>query len=169
MPWALTVRNNCAHGGAVRYRAWNISGLLPLCFRIESVSRHQSIRAHAVDCPGRSFQRAHRLNCPNARWLSLVWDRIRPGSFDDVRGVPRQPPADERLPNSSVYSLLAARDGRLWIGTRAGLASWKDGKLTHYAELAGQAVVTILEAVRTAGTPSSRSRPVRQRRGGRPG
>jgi ligand-binding sensor domain-containing protein len=38
-----------------------------------------------------------------------------------------------------------ARDGRLWIGTPEGLASWKDGKLTHYPELAGQFVVTLLE------------------------
>ena len=43
-------------------------------------------------------------------------------------------------PSSYIRSLLAARDGRLWIGTTEGLASWKDGKLTHYPELAGQAI-----------------------------
>ena len=48
-------------------------------------------------------------------------------------------------PASYIRSLLAARDGRLWIGTDEGLASWKDGKLTHYPELAGQSVVTLLE------------------------
>ena len=58
--------------------------------------------------------------------------------FDGVRSVPWQPPAGEHLPGGSIRSLLAARDGRLWIGTTEGLASWKDGKLTHYPELAGQ-------------------------------
>ena len=35
--------------------------------------------------------------------------------------------------------------GHLWIGTLKGLASWKDGKLTQYPELAGQVVTTLLE------------------------
>jgi signal transduction histidine kinase/streptogramin lyase len=38
-----------------------------------------------------------------------------------------------------------ARDGRLWIGTYGGLASWKDGKLTHYPELDGQIIEALLE------------------------
>jgi signal transduction histidine kinase/sugar lactone lactonase YvrE len=42
------------------------------------------------------------------------------------------------LPSNSIFSLLTARDGTLWIGTSKGLASWKDGKLTQYPELAGQ-------------------------------
>jgi ligand-binding sensor domain-containing protein len=41
--------------------------------------------------------------------------------------------------------LLAARDGRLWIGASRGLASWKDGKLTHYPELEGQTIQGLLE------------------------
>ena len=40
------------------------------------------------------------------------------------------PAGGEHLPSSYIRSLLAARDGRLWIGTYKGLASWKDGKLT---------------------------------------
>jgi signal transduction histidine kinase/ligand-binding sensor domain-containing protein len=41
--------------------------------------------------------------------------------------------------------LLAGSDGRLWIGTSKGLASWKDGKLRGYPELAGQYIFTLLE------------------------
>src|SRR3989454_7904974 len=51
----------------------------------------------------------------------------------------------EQLPSSMILSLLVARDGTLWIGTGKGLASWKDGKLTHYRELAGIFIFTILE------------------------
>jgi signal transduction histidine kinase/ligand-binding sensor domain-containing protein len=75
-------------------------------------------------------------------WLGTEFGLLR---FDGVRSVPWQPPKGERLPSSFVRSLLAARDGRLWIGTAEGLASWKDGKLSHYPELAGQTVVSLLE------------------------
>src|SRR5271165_2923209 len=75
-------------------------------------------------------------------WLGTEFGLLR---FDGVRTVPWQPPAGDDLPGSSIQSLLAARDGRLWIGTFQGLASWKDRKLTHYPELAGQIVETLLE------------------------
>jgi signal transduction histidine kinase/ligand-binding sensor domain-containing protein len=65
--------------------------------------------------------------------------------FDGVRSLAWQPPNGEQLPGGRVRSLLAARDGRLWIGTDKGLASWKDGNLTHYQELAGKTVLSILE------------------------
>ena len=51
-----------------------------------------------------------------------------------------EPPAGQHLPSSDIRSLQGARDGRLWIGTFSGLASWKDGKLTHYPELDGQII-----------------------------
>src|SRR5580692_11383700 len=70
-------------------------------------------------------------------WLGTDFGLLR---FDGVKAVPWQPPAGEHLPSSSVLSLLASRDGTLWIGTVKGLASWKDGKLTQYAEIAGQIV-----------------------------
>jgi len=73
-------------------------------------------------------------------WLGTEFGLLR---FDGVRSVPWQPPAGERLPSSSILSLLAARDGRLWIGTAKGLASWKDGKLTHYPELAAQNIFAL--------------------------
>jgi signal transduction histidine kinase/ligand-binding sensor domain-containing protein len=75
-------------------------------------------------------------------WLGTEFGLVR---FDGVRTVPWQPPPDQHLPSDYISSLLAARDGTLWIGTRKGLASWKDGKLTHYPELAGIAVFTLLE------------------------
>jgi signal transduction histidine kinase/ligand-binding sensor domain-containing protein len=68
-------------------------------------------------------------------WLGTESGLLR---FDGVRSVPWQPPAGEHLPGGSIRSLLAARDGTLWIGTTEGLASWKDGRLMHYSELAGQ-------------------------------
>jgi len=71
-------------------------------------------------------------------WLGTEFGLLR---FDGVRAVPWQPPPQgQQLPSNSVFSLLTARDGTLWIGTSKGLASWKDGKLTQYTELAGQFV-----------------------------
>jgi ligand-binding sensor domain-containing protein/signal transduction histidine kinase len=68
-------------------------------------------------------------------WLGTESGLLR---FDGVRSVPWHPPAGGHLPGGSIRSLLAARDGTLWIGTTEGLASWKDGRLTQYSELAGQ-------------------------------
>ncbi|MBV8630493.1 MAG: PAS domain-containing protein, partial [Silvibacterium sp.] len=41
--------------------------------------------------------------------------------------------------------LLAARDGTLWIGTYAGLVSWKDDNLSQYPQLAGLEVGALVE------------------------
>jgi signal transduction histidine kinase/ligand-binding sensor domain-containing protein len=75
-------------------------------------------------------------------WLGTEFGLFR---FDGVRAVPWQPPADEQFPNNFIQSLLVGRDGALWIGTRRGLASWKDGKLTNYPELAGLGIRALLE------------------------
>ena len=75
-------------------------------------------------------------------WLGTAFGLSR---FDGVRIVPWQPPPDQRLPSTTVSSLVAARDGTLWIGTRNGLASWKNGKLTQYAELAGLVIFALVE------------------------
>lgn len=75
-------------------------------------------------------------------WLGTEFGLLR---FDGVRNVPWRPPPDQRLPSNHIFSLLAARDGTLWIGTSKGLASWKAGKLTQYAELAGQYIFKLLE------------------------
>src|SRR5262245_34518278 len=74
-------------------------------------------------------------------WLGTEFGLLR---FDGVRSVPWQPPGNEHLPNTWIRSLLGTRDGTLWIGTLRGLASWKDGKLTRYPELAGHSVNALL-------------------------
>jgi len=65
--------------------------------------------------------------------------------FDGVKTIAWEPPPNAQLPSSAILSLLASRDGTLWIGTLKGLASWKDGRLTQYAELNGQWIFKILE------------------------
>src|SRR6185295_18704289 len=65
-------------------------------------------------------------------WLGTDFGLLR---FDGVRAIPWQPPRDQPLPSSYITRLVAARDGTLWIGTLSGLASWKDGTLSQYAEL----------------------------------
>jgi len=75
-------------------------------------------------------------------WLGTEFGLLR---FDGVRKVQFQLPAGAHLPSNDIRSLLAGRDGRLWIGTFKGLASWKDGKLSGYPELAGQEVLALLQ------------------------
>jgi hypothetical protein len=40
-----------------------------------------------------------------------------------------------RLPDDRIVALLGARDGSVWIGTRNGLAQWKDGNLIVHARV----------------------------------
>lgn len=65
--------------------------------------------------------------------------------FDGVRNVLWQPPPGQHLPSNTITRLIVAHDGTLWIGTWSGLASWKNGKLTRYRELAGSAIFALLE------------------------
>lgn len=90
-------------------------------------------------------------------WLGTEFGLLR---FDGVRNVPWQPPPGQQLPSQYIYNLLVARDGTLWIGTSKGLASWKDGRLTQYAELAGLHTVKLLEDREGAVWASGRSVPV---------
>jgi ligand-binding sensor domain-containing protein/signal transduction histidine kinase len=75
-------------------------------------------------------------------WLGTEFGLLR---FDGIRNLPWQPPGDQHLPSSYILSLLTARDGTLWIGTDKGLASWKDGKVTQYPQVAGQFVFALLD------------------------
>src|SRR5580692_8355548 len=75
-------------------------------------------------------------------WLGTEFGLLR---FDGVKNTLWQPPAGQQLPSEDVHSLLVARNGTLWIGTSKGVASWKDGKLTQYPELAGKYVTRLLE------------------------
>src|SRR6185503_20086776 len=65
--------------------------------------------------------------------------------FDGVKSVLWRPPANQELPSNWIFSLLVTRDGTLWIGTEKGLASWKDGKLTQFPELADRYLFKLLE------------------------
>jgi signal transduction histidine kinase/ligand-binding sensor domain-containing protein len=75
-------------------------------------------------------------------WLGTHFGLFR---FDGVRAVAWQPPRDQHLPSDQINKLLIASDGTLWIGTMKGLASWKEGKLTQYPELAGLLIGALLE------------------------
>jgi signal transduction histidine kinase/ligand-binding sensor domain-containing protein len=75
-------------------------------------------------------------------WLGTEFGLLR---FDGVRVVSWQPPPGQHLPSDFIASLLVTRDGTLWIGTLKGLASWRDGRLTRYPELAGGFVNAIVE------------------------
>jgi signal transduction histidine kinase/ligand-binding sensor domain-containing protein len=75
-------------------------------------------------------------------WLGTDFGLLR---FDDVRATPWQPPAGEQLPGNDIRKLLVARDGTLWIATTKGLASWKNGTLTNYPEVAGQFLLPLME------------------------
>ena len=82
--------------------------------------------------------------------------------FDGDRNIRWEPPSGQQLPSNLISSLLAARDGTLWIGTSNGLASWKDGKLRHFEGFAGFYIFAILEDrsgvvwVSGIGTPTGR-------------
>ena len=58
--------------------------------------------------------------------------------FDGVRFVPWVEPEGKHLPQPSIYSLLGAKDGSLWIGTGHGIAHWANGELTNYPSVVGR-------------------------------
>ena len=78
-------------------------------------------------------------------WLGTESGLVR---FDGVRAVPWQSPNGEQLPSNFVQDLLVARDGTLWIGTDKGLASWKDGSLKRYPDVAGHRIYSMLQDAR---------------------
>jgi len=75
-------------------------------------------------------------------WLGTEFGLVR---FDGVQAIPWHPPAGEQLPSNWIQALLVARDGTLLIGTNKGLASWKDGNLAEYPEVAGHTVTSLLQ------------------------
>jgi ligand-binding sensor domain-containing protein len=75
-------------------------------------------------------------------WLGTEFGLAR---FDGLRAIPWQPPGKKHIPAGTVYALVVSRDGALWIGTTKGLASWKEGNLTRFPELDGDAIFSILE------------------------
>ena len=75
-------------------------------------------------------------------WLGTTMGLLR---FDGVKTAPWQPLGGQRLPSNQIRDLLVARDGTLWISTLKGLASWRNGRLTQYPEVAGRMVNQLLE------------------------
>ena len=67
-------------------------------------------------------------------WLASEFGVLR---FDGIRAVPWEPSGEQQLPSRDIWSVLAGRDGSLWIGTAKGLARWKGGTLIDYPELSG--------------------------------
>ena len=66
--------------------------------------------------------------------------------YDGVRTAPLPlSAAEQQLASVPVGSLLAARDGALWIGTLNSLLSWRNGKLTDHPALRGRRVNALLE------------------------
>ena len=65
-----------------------------------------------------------------------IWIGTRNGlyRFDGVRFTRWTPPAGEHLPDEDIAHLLAARDGSLYLGTRAGLARLTRGHLYNYPD-----------------------------------
>jgi signal transduction histidine kinase/ligand-binding sensor domain-containing protein len=74
-------------------------------------------------------------------WLGSEFGLLR---FDGLKTTIWQPPG-QSLVSNYVRSLLVSRDGTLWIGTLKEAASWKDGKLTQYPQLAGRITNAFLE------------------------
>lgn len=75
-------------------------------------------------------------------WFGTEFGLFR---FDGIRSVHWQPPTGQHLPDNNINSLLAGSDGTLWIGTFAGLASWRNGKLTLYPEFNRRFVESLFE------------------------
>ena len=119
--------------------------VLGVCLRAEPVSTSVNTRTpHGKSAKGflkASFGRLHRRPTGISGWApnSACFGSMACGPS---RGSHQR---REHLPSSDIRSLQGARDGRLWIGTFSGLASWKDGKLTHYPELDGQIIEALLE------------------------
>jgi signal transduction histidine kinase/ligand-binding sensor domain-containing protein len=63
-----------------------------------------------------------------------IWIASQTGlyRFDGVRFTQWKWTDRQHAPGGSIYHLLGARDGSLWIGTTTGLSHLKDGRLTIY-------------------------------------
>ena len=133
----------------IRRRARRYFGLpavvVPTCVGAESGPGRQPVRAHGVENSRGFFRRQHHLHRPDAGRISLGRDSLRLVSLRWRPDRPLAATAGSASPLHHIRSLVAARDGTLWIGTSNGLASWKNGKLTQYAELAGLVINALVE------------------------
>jgi signal transduction histidine kinase/ligand-binding sensor domain-containing protein len=68
-------------------------------------------------------------------WIGTTLGLVR---FDGVRFFTWNPPAGQNLLDPRIFSLLAARDGSLWIGTGFSVSRWANGQLTNYPLISGR-------------------------------
>ena len=89
------------------------------------------------------WRRRLMVICGWARHLACFASMVSGPSVAAARRRPTSQPADRPL--------LVARDGTLWIATDKGLASWRNGKLTTYPEVAGRRVDSVAARCRRNG------------------
>jgi len=68
-------------------------------------------------------------------WIGTDVGLVR---FDGVHFVAWNPPSGQKLLDPRIFSLLAARDGSLWIGTGYSISHWLNGTLINYPQLSGR-------------------------------
>ena len=100
-----------------------------------------------MEDPRGLYQRYYPGDGPDSRTVISGWARITACfCFDGVTGTSSGSRHRVSIfPPPRLGTLLAARDGTLWIGTTKGLASWKGDKLTVSPELAGRFVFALFE------------------------
>ncbi len=76
-------------------------------------------------------------------WIGTTLGLVR---FDGVRFVTWNPPAGHNLLDPRIFSLLAARDGSLWIGTGFSVSHWTQGQLINYRQISGRIEALVEDA-----------------------
>ncbi len=76
-------------------------------------------------------------------WIGTTLGLVR---FDGVRFVAWNPPPGQNLLDPRIFSLLAARDGSLWIGTGFSVSHWVHGQLINYPEISGRVEALVEDA-----------------------
>jgi signal transduction histidine kinase/ligand-binding sensor domain-containing protein len=79
-------------------------------------------------------------------WIGTTLGLVR---FDGVRFTRWSPPGGQRLLDPRIFSLLASRDGSLWIGTGYSVYRWANGKLSNYPQISGR-IETLAEDAKGA-------------------
>jgi signal transduction histidine kinase/ligand-binding sensor domain-containing protein len=76
-------------------------------------------------------------------WIGTTLGLVR---FDGVRFVAWNPPAGQHLLDPRIFSLLAAHDGSLWIGTGYSVSHWANGQLANYPQISGRIEALVEDA-----------------------
>ena len=103
-------------------------GVLPLCFRLKPIPRHQSIRTLCVDGPPRFFQRRHHARLLRRPTGISGWAR----NSACYGSMACEPPHGSRQAGSisppAIFEVCSPRaTGVFGLAPMKGLASWKDG------------------------------------------